>query len=189
MSVGRIKKDIISLTRRRLIANYINILLAPFFIFTPMFLIMYISDIKEFQYEGIIALILSVILFTFGAIFQFGIFVILTNGYTVGGFIMRLKVVKLNDEKLKLWETIKRFLSAWNQVSRFTFYTHTKMNTLGQFYYDKDFNTTIINSNSTIQEISDIEDIEDIEYNYAKEFLLVFTLFFIISSIFNWLFV
>ena len=56
MSVGKIKKNIISLTRRRLIANYINILIAPFFIFTPMFLIMYIADIKEFQYEGIITL-------------------------------------------------------------------------------------------------------------------------------------
>ena len=184
MSVGKMKKNIISLTRRRLIANYINILIAPFFIFTPMFLIMYIADIKEFQYEGIITIILSVILFTFGFIFQFGIFVVLTNGYTVGGFIMRLKVVKLNDEKLKLWETVKRFLSAWNQVSVFTFYTHTKMNTLGQFYYDKEFNTTIINSNSTIQKISDIEDIE---YNYAKELLLFFIIFFIISSIFNWL--
>ena len=183
MSAGKIKKNIINLTRRRLIASFINILVLPFFVFGPIFFITYIMGIKEFQYGGVSALLLSIIFFALGFILQFGVFVILTNGYTMGGFIMRLKIVQLDGEKLKLWSTIQRFLSAWNQSYKFVFYSHTKVNTLGQFYYDKKFKTTIINSNDTIPKVSDIENLE---YNYTKEFIIFFIMLFFISNFINW---
>jgi len=159
-------------------------LVAPFFIFGPELFIMYVMGIKEFQYGGFIALLLSIILFTLGFILQFGVFVIFTNGYTVGGLIMRLKIVRLDGKKLKLWTTMKRFLSAWNRHYEFMFYSHTKVNTLGQFYYDEKFETTIINSSDNIPKVSDIKNLE---YNYAKEFLIFFIILFFISNFINWI--
>ena len=183
-STGKTKTHIINLTRRRLISNFINMLVAPFFIFGPMFLIMYLIGIKELQYGGFIALFVSIIIFILGIILQFGVFVILTNGYTVGGFIMRLKIVQLDGEKLKLWKMVQRFLSSWNQLYKFVFYSHTKVNTLGQFYYDEIFQTTIISSSENIPEVSNIEYLE---YNYAKEFLIFFIVFLFISKFINWI--
>ena len=183
-SAGNVKKTIINLTRRRLIANSIDMLLVPFFIFGPIFFIMYVMDIKDFQYGGFTALLLSIFAFTLGFILQFGVFVIFTNGYTVGGLIMRLKIVQLNGKKLKLWPTIQRFLSAWNQHNKFMLYWHTKVNTLGQFYYDEKFKTTIINSSDNIPKVSDIKNLE---YNYAKEFLIFFIILFFISNFINWI--
>ena len=172
------KEHIISLTRRRLVASFINLFVAPFWIVLSSLLISRIFGINHINLEGFSAFIIIVIEITFSSFLYFGLFMKLTNGYTLGGLLARVKVVSLNNERLKTSTYIKRFYSALTYSHADLFEKMgTKINSIGQLHYDKKYNTTVIKSGDTIPTK---KDIEEYVHSFFKEIILGLILVWII---------
>jgi len=167
------ENEIIKLTRRRLLSNFINFISMPVILFLPIFVVMKILNIQEFNLHliGFPALIVILIYLPLIHILYFGLFVKLTDGYTIGGFITGIKIVRLDGKKLDTLNCAKRFLNAWNSGTYYTGYIYTKINSIGQFYYDEKYNTTIVIRGQTIPKT---DNIKYYEHNFAKEFIIVF---------------
>lgn len=140
----------------------------------------------EVHLTGLPALIPILLNAALTHILYFGIFVKLTNGYTIGGLITGIKIVSLDSKPLTIISCAKRFLSAWNSNIYYIGYIYTKINSIGQFYYDEEYNTTIVKRGN---KISNTDSIKYYEHNFAKEifidfFIILFTLM-VLSSIFS----
>ena len=182
------KDEVIKLTRRRLLSNFINCITLPIIFILPIILVIKLfTTIQEVNIHltGLPALIIFLLYTLLIYILYFGVFVKFTNGYTIGGFITGIKIVKLDDKKLEVLNCAKRFLSAWNSGTYYTGYIYTKINSIGQFYYDEKYNTTIIRRGKIIP---DVNNIKYYEHNFAKEIFISVLTFFIILSILSTLF-
>ncbi len=170
------KVNIIKLTRLRILSNFINFIVTPLLL-VPISLIVSMFQLNDFNFSGISAFLLIATICIFVFILHFGIFVKLTNGYTIGGLVTGLRIVKLDGEKLEVMDCTKRFLNGWNRATYFYAYMYTKVNSIGQFYYDEKFNTTIIRRG---REIPKKINIKNYEHNYAKEFILIFIVLYLV---------
>ncbi|WP_419771421.1 MAG: RDD family protein [Candidatus Marinarcus sp.] len=182
------KNEVIKLTRLRFLSNFINFITMPIVFILPILLITKIFNIEEVSIHltslpALIAILLHAALIH---ILYFGIFVKLTNGYTIGGLITGIKIISLDGKPLTIIGCAKRFLSAWNSNIYYTGYIYTKINSIGQFYYDEKYNTTIVKRGN---KIPNTDSIKYYEHNFAKEFFIgFFVIFFtlmVLSSIFN----
>lgn len=165
------KDEVVKLTRMRILGNSIDFIVMAVHFFVISLFIMSALNIQEMNLSGINAIFFILIVYGVSHLLHFGLFVVLTNGYTVGGLITGVRIVKLDSSKMKTLDSAKRFLSAWNRNVHFYGYLHTRVNSIGQFYYDEKFNTTVIRRNGQIPKS---EHIEYFEHNYLKEYLLVF---------------
>lgn len=68
----------------------------------------------------------------------------LTGGYTLSGIFFGLKIIKINNKPIKLREYFFRSFYAIFSYIRFFGYARVRVNKLGQLYFDKPFNITVV---------------------------------------------
>ncbi len=130
-----LNKVLKKLLKKRIISSIVDLLLF-IFLFTLSFTIL--LDARLVQNNWLLPFFL---LFFF---LYYSLIPKLTNGYTFSGFIMGIKVIKLDSTDIKLWEYFLRSLYALFAYMLFLGYIRVRTNTLGQFYFDKPFNVTVI---------------------------------------------
>jgi len=111
-------------------------------------------------------------------IFYFVVFVKLTNGYTLGGLIVSIKIIMLNNKQLEIGMLLKRLFYAIFLPIKFSFFRAVKVNSLGQFYFDEKYNTTIVDRNKNTLNMEN--KIEYYEHDYALEYIVFFGKYFLI---------
>ena len=132
-----IQKDkIIHLIRQRIISSILDFylfgLIASFFLYVMAF-----TPIDS----NLVPLLTVLIAF----IFYFGVIVKISDGYTLGGFLLKVKIIKMDHSDLGILFLSKRaFIGMLIYVSSCSFRC-TKFNSLGQFKFDEKFGTTVVN--------------------------------------------
>ena len=161
------EKQVFHLLKIRFISGIINFFL--FFIFHT-FIINIINYI--FDYNNI----LQIFIFLLSFIIYFGLIPKLTNGYTLGGYILGNKIIVINDTKLSIIAYCLRLLFALYSIIKLGAFNFVKVNNLGQLYYDEKFNTTVIDKQTKIDLHNNIKVYE---FNMAIEWLK-----FVVSFVF-----
>jgi len=164
------KDSLIKIVRKRIFSGIID-----FFIFSLFFVLLLrliglsigvLDADTEFEVVGFIIMttlpILSFILY-------FGIFPKLFNGQTVGDFIMGIRIVKIDDSPLKTLELSRKTLRGIFSYIKFLSFRRVFFNSLGQFYYDEDVGTIVVDKEQG--EISGLKNL-DIDTKYEYDFLL-----------------
>jgi len=153
------KDKIIHLIRQRIISSIIDFYLfgciASFFL--------YIVGLAHFNSDLVPWLTL---LITF--IFYFGVIVKISDGYTLGGFLFKVKIIKMDHSNLDILFLSKRaFIGMFIYLASCSFRC-TKFNSLGQFKFDEKFGTTVINSREK-NVFFDQNEKEYYEYDYLLD--------------------
>jgi len=129
------------LLRKRIIIGNIDFFL--FFFFWGILQSIFIKAITI--PENILLFILSMLLpFIISFSFYFGIIPKLTHGYTFLGYLFKIKIVKLDNKEISIVQYILRALYAGITPFKFLNYLRVRANNKGQFYYDRLFNTTVL---------------------------------------------
>ena len=101
-------------------------------------------------------------------IFYFGVIAKILDGYTLGGFLLKVRIIKMDHSNLGIVFLTKRaFLSMFIYLTSCSFRC-TKFNSLGQFKFDEKFGTTVINSREK-NVFFDQNKKEYYEYNYLLD--------------------
>ena len=167
-----LQDNIIQLTKKRLIAYIIDFFIFSFLFGTSLGLLSNVSSTYFFM------IFLFAIYPALFIIFYFAIFVKLTNGYTLGGLIVGTKIIMLNNKQIEIRLLLKRLFYAIFLPVKFSFFRVVKVNSLGQFYFDEKYNTTIVNRNKNTLNIEN--KIEYYEHDYALEYIVFFGKYFLI---------
>jgi hypothetical protein len=91
----------------------------------------------------------------------FGLITKITNGYTIGGLITSTRIINLSQKKISVVQYSKRKLSATGAYFGFHFSGVAIMNGIGQYNYDKKYNTAVLPNDVSIQSLD-----KSITYRY-----------------------
>jgi len=91
----------------------------------------------------------------------------LLKGYTLIGIFFNMKIVKLDGSEISIWEYFKRSLYGIFSYLYFLGYMRVRSNLLGQFYFDKPFNITVVSNYSEINDT--VKDNKDISFYFLGE--------------------
>jgi len=164
------KEKLIKLVRRRIFSGIIDFFVYSLFFALLLRLIGLIIDFLniniQFETLGFIIITLLLIL---SFILYFGVMPKLTNGQTVGDFIMGVRVIKIDNSPLKILKLSKRTLSGIFSYIKFLSFRRVFFNPLGQFYYDKKFNTVVLDKKQI--HMGDFKNV-NIDTKYEYDFLL-----------------
>lgn len=168
------KEKMIQLIRKRIISSIIDFYLfgltASFFLY-----VVGLTDI------GSDLVLLFLLLFYF--IFYFGVLAKISDGYTPGGFLLKVKIIKIDASLLGVLSLSKRAFAG--MFIYFTSYSFrcTRFNSLGQFKFDEKFGTTVLNSREK-NVLLDQNKKEYYEYDYLLDWqtnkYLVYAFFLLI---------
>ena len=164
------KNTLIKTVRKRIFSGIID-----FFIFSLFFVLLLrltglsidFLDINT-QLEAV-GFIIMTTLPILSFVLYFGVLPKLTNGQTVGDFIMGIKIVKIDNSQLKVLKLSRRTLSGIFSYIKFLSFRRVFFNSLGQFYYDEKFNTVVLDKKQ--MQISNLENV-NINTKYEYDFLL-----------------
>lgn len=153
------KDIIINLIRQRIISSIIDFYL--FGLTASLFL--YVVSLIHIDYD-----LVPWLTFLIAFIFYFGVIVKITDGYTLGGFLLKIKIIKMDHSSLGILFLSKRaFIGMFMYVTSYSFRC-TKFNSLGQFKFDENFGTTVINSREK-NVFFDQNEKEYYEYDYLLD--------------------
>ena len=168
---------------RRVYSNAIN-----FFAFLIIF-----AATSFITSEYKVPLILSLMVKVFVFVFYFGIIPKLTNGYTLGGYIIQMRLLTLDKSSIKILDLLKRvfdiFIFYWK-----TIYTHdVKINNFYQWKPDVKHNITLLPSNFNFENLDKKDNWQEVDYYFYyfpilfKNFFLVMFILMIIDNIFKYI--
>ncbi len=171
-------KDINNYMKKRIIGIMIDYFLFVSILGISFTLLMQYNE--SYEYRFFMVFIYPILFF----IIYCGVFIKLTNGSTLGGVIIGLKITGLNRQ-MSILNYLIRFLYAFFLPVQLFSLTSFKVNSIGQLYYDEKFKTVVIDRKG-ITTIQKINNIKYYEYIYAFKALKLFLktfLFFVLLTL------
>ena len=151
--------------RLRIVNSFVDLLL---FIFLLMMSFTFFASITQL-YNVCFIFVCFLIYFSIFNFFYYAIIPKLTGGYSLGGLLFRLKIVKLDGSNINIWEYFIRSLYAIFAYFRFFGYLRVRTNLLGQFYFDKPFGVTVVGKNKKLLLNRDKDNLEEFSYYFLTE--------------------
>jgi hypothetical protein len=133
------------LNKKRVLTNIIDT-----FIFFPLFFPLLPLLINRIIGIDIFNSFLFLPLFFIG---YFGLITKMTNGYTIGGLITKTQIINLNQKKMSVIQYSKRTLLGLVSFLKCFVSGVRIMNGIGQYNYDKKYNTTVLPNDISIQSL------------------------------------
>ena len=159
--------DLVKYVRKRIISSIINFIFFFFLLgITYKFFILildYFLIVSDFN----LWLIMSYPIGFF--ILYFGIIPKTTNGYSLGGWLMNLKITKIDKSSLDILSMCKRAFESIFSYIKFLSFRRTVFNSRGQFYYDEKHNILVIYTKDLSLINIEEKDILSYEYNFLLD--------------------
>lgn len=116
--------------------------------------------------------LLDIVIYISCFILYFGVFTVMTNGYTVGGKIFNIRIVSIDNNKIRNpFKYSFRMLLAIYAVIKYRTFNNVKINSLGQLFYDEEFKTTVLDSRAIFDNTVLLEYYEfNLMFFYGKLF-------------------
>jgi len=170
-------KELISYVRKRIMSNIINFIVVLMLSLLIMGFILAYTGTRSIY--GFDAFLLIIIVYFVSTYLSMCLLVKITKGYTIGGLVFGLKIIKANNKDIKKIECLQRILLSTTQILYFYWFAYVKFNSNGQFYYDEKFDTKVIGRKHIFEE----ENIEYFEYNFLKDFFIYSIISFVVLAI------
>jgi len=188
MSIGnKPKKDLLHFIKRRLLATIISFAIVSLFALIINGLILNFIGIESVY--GFSAIVLIIVDYGISTYLLICLPMVYGNGYTIGSYIMGIRVVKKDGKGISFSECFKRIFAMLRQIMHFYWFTKVQFNSNGEFYYDEEFNLNVEDKKNSFNKRNEVEYFE---YNFLKEFFIValflFVLLSFISFVLNWLY-
>lgn len=152
-----------NITNKRILLNVIDL-----FLFSPLFFPLFpiiIGKLTNIQIFNSFFLLPSLF------IIYFGFIPVLTNGYSLGGLIIKMQILTLKNNKLSILDYLRRILVGWQSIMKSWVSGERIMNGIGQYDYDIKYDTTIL-PDSTSPEMLDKKIIY--RYDFLFDIFLVY---------------
>lgn len=130
---------------------------------------------------------LDLLIFITCFVSYFGVFTVLTKGYTLGGRIVGTRIVNIDQSPpTNILKYPLRMLFALYAVVKYRVFNQVKVNSLGQLFYDEKFKTTVVDKDTSIDFNMPIKQYEfNLMFFYAKLFFIFWIVLFIYILIGN----
>ena len=190
MSIGnKPEKNLLIFIRRRLFATLISFAIVSIFALVTTGLILNLIGVESIQ--GFKAILLIVIGYGLSTYMLICLPMVYGNGYTIGSYIMGVRVVQKNGKCISFSECFKRIFAMLRQIIHFYWFTHVKFNSKGEFYYDEEFGFSVKDKKEKFKQDSR-KEIKYFEYNFLKIFFItiiyIFSFLTLISFLLDLLF-
>ena len=154
------KEKMVHLIRKRILSSVVD-----FYLFALMVsLFLYIVGLTEIK-----SALISVVALIVAFIVYFGVIVKVSDGYTLGGFLFKVKIITIDYSKLEILSLIKRAFVGIGMYITSCSFRCTRFNTLGQFKFDEKFGTTVVDGREK-NPFLDRNEIGYYHYDFLKSF-------------------